>query len=163
MTSWSLLEIWLTLPNNRVISLHNNHQLYPIGIPFYFALRRERKFWRFFIVTISGLFLNISPVHLLWYGEMTAATPSTTETWPDWSKSYNIEKHDCHEEEATGDTVNNESSGAIGEDVVRHVLVTSSSTQYSQHQQSFFLVFVFFIKECKRRLYFSRCCKRWHF
>ena len=42
---------WQTLPNNRVISLDNNHQLYPIGIPFYFALRRERKFWGFFIVT----------------------------------------------------------------------------------------------------------------
>ena len=76
------------------------------------------------------------------------------ETWPDWSKSYNIEKHDCHEEETTRDTVHNESSGAVGEDVVRHVLVTSSSTQYSQHQQSFFPVFALFVKECRRRISF---------
>ena len=48
------------------------------------------------------------------------------ETWSDWSKSYYIKEDHSEEEETAGDAVNNQSRGGVGEDIVRHVGVTSS-------------------------------------
>ena len=48
------------------------------------------------------------------------------ETWSDWSKAYYIKEDHGEEEETAGDAVNNQSRSGVGEDVVRHVGVTSS-------------------------------------
>ena len=60
------------------------------------------------------------------------------ETWSDWSKAYYIEEDHGEEEETAGDAVNNQSRGGVGEDVVRHVGVTSSNnnnTKYSNQEE----------------------------
>ena len=51
------------------------------------------------------------------------------ETWSDWSKSHYIKENHGEKEETAGDAVNNQSRGGVGEDVVRHVGVTSSEQQ----------------------------------
>ena len=47
------------------------------------------------------------------------------KTWPDWCKPHDVEEHDGEEEEAAGHPVHHQGGGGVGEDVVRHVLVTS--------------------------------------
>ena len=51
---------------------------------------------------------------------------ASLETWSDWSEAYYIKEDHGEEEETAGDAVNNQSRGGVGEDVVRHVGVTSS-------------------------------------
>lgn len=48
------------------------------------------------------------------------------ETWSDRSKAYYIEEDHGEEEETAGDAVDNQSRGGVGEEIVRHVGVTSS-------------------------------------
>ena len=52
--------------------------------------------------------------------------PLLPKTWADGCKPHHIEEDYGEEEEAAGDAIHDQGSGAVRQDVVRHVLVASS-------------------------------------
>lgn len=56
------------------------------------------------------------------------------ETWSDRSEPHYVQEHHGHEEEAAGDAVHYQGRGGVGEQVVRHVGVTSSDFRLNSWQ-----------------------------